>query len=83
MSQDEHLEREWQTVTRSLKSYIEHPEQHTATIFMRTREQLRQETIDRLREEKNICVGAYFGGFHMISRAPGNADDSLAKPVSS
>lgn len=71
------LELEWLAVTNSLKSYIEHPEEHTATIFMKCK--LSKETIERLRVEKNLCVDDSFGSFHMVRRAPGNTDDALAK----
>lgn len=73
------MEQEWLVVTNSLRSYIEHPEENTAAVFLRCRNPLSQETIERLREEKGLVVGSHFGQFHTITRVPGNHYDVLAK----
>lgn len=77
MAQQDALEQEWLAVTKALKSYIEHPEEHTAVVFLNG--QISNETIERLREEKGLYVDASFSTFSMIRRAPGNTDDALAK----
>ena len=74
------IEKEWLTVTNSLKSYIEHPELHTARIFLKCHTLLSDQTVERLRIEKNIIVECNSGSFCVISRVPGNADDAKAKP---
>ena len=75
---EEVLALEWQRVSHALQSYIEHPEQHTAIIFLRGR--MHPQTRERLEREKGLVIGkSPLGEFQMISRAPGNTGDALAK----
>lgn len=72
----EALEQEWLAVTAKLKSYLEHPEQHTAIVFLLG--DMSNATAQRLAHEKGLVVGEPFGGTRMIKRAPGNTADELA-----
>lgn len=70
------LELEWVIVTAKLQSYLEHPERHTAVIFLNG--YMSDETAERLAREKQLVVGEPFGAYRMIERAPGNTGDALA-----
>lgn len=72
------MEQEWLAINRALKNYMEHPEEHTATIFLRCPLQS-DETINRLREEKGIILDARMKSFYQVRRIPGNPHDVLAK----
>lgn len=72
------MEQEWLGVNAALRNYIEHPEAHTAIIFLRS-PLLSQETLDRLREDKGIIMSDRMGDYYMVQRIPGNPYDRLAK----
>lgn len=76
MAEQEALELEWIRVNAALRSYIEEPEKHTAAIFLKGR--MSAETRERLQRERNLVVGASFGEYQTIERAPGNTVDALA-----